>query len=240
MGRLLERITLLKKLSPIWKALEFTDTVLGWWKRVPTPVRHLIHFGLSWLLITFGLKLASAALDYGTENWPAAVLAGLALAAVLWGVIEALRFRSMRSSATASQREPEAKLGEPGEQEGSEATTALGHGSVSERVYLPDHVVKDSEVIMTLGRVSGEFPTSLVCVVTDPLGINAKCNLLGDMGYMSLTKKQILIYPTDFAGARFPLPGVYRVSWVEVTTDQEGRLVPDEVIIATDSFTYFD
>ena len=68
--------------------------------RVPRLARHLIGFGLSWLFITFGLKLASAAFDYGTENWPAAVLAGLALAAVLWGVIEALRFGSMRRTAT--------------------------------------------------------------------------------------------------------------------------------------------
>lgn len=99
MGRPLERIAWLKKLSAIWKALEATDTVLGWWDRVPRAVRHLIGFGLSWLFITFGLRVASAGFDYGTENWPAAVLAGLALAAVLWGVIEALRFHSMQGAA---------------------------------------------------------------------------------------------------------------------------------------------
>src|SRR3989304_7806105 len=96
MSRLVERIAWLRKLSPLWKALEATDTVLGWWERVPRAARHLIGFGLSWVFIAFGLKAASAAFDYGTENWPAAILAGLALAAVLWGVTEALLFRSMR------------------------------------------------------------------------------------------------------------------------------------------------
>jgi hypothetical protein len=239
MGRLRGRIPWLRKLGALWKALEVTDTVLGWWERVPRLGRHLIGFALSWVLFSFGWATLSALANYGTRNWPVVLLIGFTVAVLTWAVIEALRYRFMQRSAIASQPEPETKVAEPGEEVGV-ATTAQGDGGISERVYLPDHVVKDREVILTLGRVSGEFPISLVCVVTDPLGVSAKCNLLGDMGYMSVTKKQILIYPTDFPGARFPLPGAYRVSWVEVTTDREGRLVPDEVIIASDSFTYFD
>ncbi len=151
MGRLVDRVPWLKKLGPVWKVLDAFDTVAGLWERIPGWAKGWLGrvggIPIYWAIWTWASHRVGAWLDFGTRNWPLAILIGLLLAAVTWALIEALRYRSM-------QRTIRARVDHEGR--------PMGEVTIVEPVYVPEDHAKPSggdqpvEIVTALSKFMEE------------------------------------------------------------------------------------